>query len=159
MTSAPLLPMQLRLLRQARGSAGHQRHLSIQPEFIKNHSLKIFKSGYSGVPFVVLRKSRRNGVKISTSTTSSSIIVAPCQHFDGKCRTSPATATFSFPSTKNLTLPFRQSSFARAVVMLGRNDEWRKAKPANHQALPHNHLTLNPLIEFFNGIAAQFRCW
>ena len=41
------------------------------------------------------RKSSRMGEKISTSITSSSSIVAPCQVPGGKCSTSPAWAILS----------------------------------------------------------------
>src|SRR5262249_23710640 len=48
-----------------------------------------------------LRKSSRKGVKMSISTTSSSSMVAPCQHQEGKWSTSPACAIrSSFPMTK-----------------------------------------------------------
>src|SRR5215467_13569086 len=74
---------------------GNQSDTVLQFELIENQICVI--CGF--------RKSSRRGEKISIKTTSSSIIVAPCQQFDGKCSTSPADAICSLPSMKNRTRP------------------------------------------------------
>ena len=99
------------------------------------------------------RKSSRGGLKMSTSTTGSSSIVAPCAMPDGKNRTSPADAIRSTPSTMNRTRPRSTIVICSCgcectgVTMSGANERRQTISRS-----PRDHLALDAVGDPLGGM-------